>query len=727
MTVLENGTDNISVMDDYVSDTAKLKVQGGVNTVEVTLTNSDWIKELKTERAGTLTDVTNITQDTYDNATSTYKRVVQFAVADLTAKLNASVHVVIPVMSYDESYDVQFKFNATNVPLAQTSLFPDNAQPIGLSIYKDGTTEPSSMGNYVSKPGTLYSDETGYYVAFTLSSSNLITTLTYDVEGGATEAAKVLSEDTAAKKRVVALRVTDLTKKLNVHMTVQAGPTLMTHTVQFAFDLNGVVFKLPYTVYKDGTEQASSMETYVSKPASLKVQNGYYALSFTLSRSDLVKTLQYDKAGTKTDATELSADADAKTRLLEIQTTDLSVRQNVYLSVQAGPTLMTHTVQYGYQAAGLPLPVKAPGSGTTPTDPTDPTNPSNPGNEGPKLSDGYYTLNYRVLKSGTTQPSVMEDYIQHPGWLQVSGSQKYAYIILNKGKEITSLSVGGSSVATIKNDQVANKRLVRFEVTGEIPVVLSGSVRVDWDEVNYHNTYPIDIEIQSVGGATADPRGQLQDTTTGAPQGSGPATDEGSGTKPEDGSSVPSTPEPAVKLSDIAAHWASASIEKAVELGFVTGYKDGSFRPNAEVNRAEIAVMLAKALKLTPSTGAVAFKDDGSIPAYAKDYVALAAGNGILQGYADQTFRASERVSRAQMAVMVVRALGLPVDESAELSFADAAAVPAWAKPYVAAAVKAGLLEGRTGNQFAPNGNTTRAEAVTLILRLLSLNGEAQS
>ena len=58
-----------------------------------------------------------------------------------------------------------------------------------------------------------------------------------------------------------------------------------------------------------------------------------------------------------------------------------------------------------------------------------------------------------------------------------------------------------------------------------------------------------------------------------------------------------STPTPA-QFSDIAGHWAEASIKQAAMAGFVKGYQDGTFKPGTKVTRAEFAVMLVNALKL---------------------------------------------------------------------------------------------------------------------------------
>lgn len=178
----------------------------------------------------------------------------------------------------------------------------------------------------------------------------------------------------------------------------------------------------------------------------------------------------------------------------------------------------------------------------------------------------------------------------------------------------------------------------------------------------------------------------------------------------------------AVLFKDIAAHWARTAIERAVKLGFITGYTDGTFRPNAQVTRAEFAAMLVRALDLQARVGdTTTFKDAGSIPGWASGFAATAAEAGILTGYEDQTFRPGKPITRSEIAVMVTRALAWEADPDKKSSFADRDLIPAWAHPSVAMAAEAGILRGRGDNQFAPNANATRAEAVTLLLAAIDV------
>lgn len=173
--------------------------------------------------------------------------------------------------------------------------------------------------------------------------------------------------------------------------------------------------------------------------------------------------------------------------------------------------------------------------------------------------------------------------------------------------------------------------------------------------------------------------------------------------------------EPVISLNDITGHWAEGSIKQLVASGAITGYSDGSFKPDNDITRAEFATVLVKAFELAPQSGKV-FTDTGKH--WAKDFIATAASNGIVKGYDDVTFGPDDLITREQMAVMIVRAAKLdPVSD--ETVFADAASICDWAKDAVATAVKEGIIKGYPDNTFKPEANATRAEAVTVIVSAL--------
>lgn len=172
-------------------------------------------------------------------------------------------------------------------------------------------------------------------------------------------------------------------------------------------------------------------------------------------------------------------------------------------------------------------------------------------------------------------------------------------------------------------------------------------------------------------------------------------------------------------LSDIAGHWAEANIKQAVQQGIVNGYPDGTFKPNANVTRAEFTVMLMNALRPDGEGASISFTDEQKIGAWARAAIAHSVKAGIVTGYQDGSFRPGSEITRTELAVMVARAHGVPAEAAATTGFVDDVDIPAWAKPAIAWVKQLGIVNGQGDNKFAPNAAATRAEAITIILNLL--------
>ena len=168
-------------------------------------------------------------------------------------------------------------------------------------------------------------------------------------------------------------------------------------------------------------------------------------------------------------------------------------------------------------------------------------------------------------------------------------------------------------------------------------------------------------------------------------------------------------------LTDIDGHWAQANIEYLVGIGAVAGYPDETFRPDSLITRAEFAKIIVDAFELTAESGKI-FADTADH--WAKDYVAIAAANGIVLGYNDQEFGPDDLITREQMAIMIVKAAGL-TEATGELSFTDKDEVSSWAYDWVVSATQNKIMSGYTDNTFKPLNNATRAEAATVIYNVL--------
>ncbi|SFD65711.1 N-acetylneuraminic acid mutarotase [Paenibacillus catalpae] len=179
-------------------------------------------------------------------------------------------------------------------------------------------------------------------------------------------------------------------------------------------------------------------------------------------------------------------------------------------------------------------------------------------------------------------------------------------------------------------------------------------------------------------------------------------------------------------FADMTGHWAEETVRDAYGCGVVHGFNDGTFRPEGHVSRAEFVTMLMNAVidKAAPAGSESEFSDDGNIPVWAAQAIARAKDFGIVNGYADGSFRPNEQVRRAELVTMLAKAAGIkPLEpEKVKELFSDASDIPAWAAGYVAALQQAGILQGRGDGKFEPSGQATRAEAAVLLLRIIDFS-----
>lgn len=166
---------------------------------------------------------------------------------------------------------------------------------------------------------------------------------------------------------------------------------------------------------------------------------------------------------------------------------------------------------------------------------------------------------------------------------------------------------------------------------------------------------------------------------------------------------------------DTAGHWAEKTLTEWQEQGLIDGYGDGGFHPNASVTRAEFVKLLNRALNFT-AENAISFTDVKEGDWFYAE-AAKAAAAGYAQG-SNGAFYPEQAITRAEAAVMIARAVNLTADETRADAFADAAAIPAWAKGSVGAAAESGYMNGYPDGTFGAGSLITRAEAVVTLDRV---------
>ncbi len=190
-----------------------------------------------------------------------------------------------------------------------------------------------------------------------------------------------------------------------------------------------------------------------------------------------------------------------------------------------------------------------------------------------------------------------------------------------------------------------------------------------------------------------------------------------------------------VIFSDIdSTHYAYEAIKTMKTYGIISGYPDGTFRPNNTVNRVEFATMMVKALKLQINPNATSSFSDMNTETWAIPYVE--AAKNFLTGYTTSTgyaFKPYQASVREDMAVALIKALNKSTDTEAVLAlYADQNSISSNLRGFVAAAINNNLMVGETiGTQkyFYPQRSLTRAEAASLLMNVIreekiTFNGE---
>ena len=244
--------------------------------------------------------------------------------------------------------------------------------------------------------------------------------------------------------------------------------------------------------------------------------------------------------------------------------------------------------------------------------------------------------------------------------------------------------------------------------------------------LSYKTAYTVTVPagaIQDSSGNVLAAAYTFTFTTCAAPGGSDNSTS--SSTLPAVPENLLPKPAPPV-FTDLAEHWAAEAVCRLAVMNVVGGYPDGTFRPEKHITRAEIAAILARALKLEPGDEhELHFEDNAKIPTWAKGAVAAVAKEGLVKGYPQASgglnFDAERPVTRAELTVLAARIIEkkLGTISGAPLFFSDVSDIPAWAREALGLVVAEGIIDGYPDKTFRARNYVTRAEAAAVILRLL--------
>ncbi|RMF69524.1 MAG: DUF1565 domain-containing protein [Cyanobacteria bacterium J069] len=182
----------------------------------------------------------------------------------------------------------------------------------------------------------------------------------------------------------------------------------------------------------------------------------------------------------------------------------------------------------------------------------------------------------------------------------------------------------------------------------------------------------------------------------------------------------------AVAFADTQRHWASDFIQGLVSQGAVSGFADGTFRPEAGMSRAQYAALLVNTFNPLPKRPALDFTD---VPTTHWAYRAIqqAYRGKLLSGVGENQFRPDQNVRRIEVLLSLVNGLGLPPGNPLLLNrYSDRDTLPTFAQPAVASATGQRLVVNYPDiTRLEPVREATRAEVTAMVYQALVQAGRS--
>lgn len=164
---------------------------------------------------------------------------------------------------------------------------------------------------------------------------------------------------------------------------------------------------------------------------------------------------------------------------------------------------------------------------------------------------------------------------------------------------------------------------------------------------------------------------------------------------------------------------AFVAVEFLSDKGIVSGYPDGSFRPDADLTRAQLAKMIVTARGwslIRPMEGRFSDVPDNS---WMFPYVETVVARGAMQGNLNGTFRPNSRATRGDVVRALVLAAGWPIAKGPRPAMLPDGQIPHWSDPYVSVAVHKGVITTDQDGNFYPDYPATRSRASAMIYNMI--------
>jgi S-layer domain protein len=172
---------------------------------------------------------------------------------------------------------------------------------------------------------------------------------------------------------------------------------------------------------------------------------------------------------------------------------------------------------------------------------------------------------------------------------------------------------------------------------------------------------------------------------------------------------------------DISGHWAETQIKEWANIGYINGYPDGTFLPDNSITRAEFLTLVNKIFKFENKTNINFIDVRPDYWAYSEIQKGISAG--YVSGDKNGTFRPDDFITRQEAAVIINKLLDNTEITENKPNFKDAYDIDEWAKNSVDIVYEHGILSGFPNDTYRPKKYMTRAEAVSALKRLTELKG----
>lgn len=173
-------------------------------------------------------------------------------------------------------------------------------------------------------------------------------------------------------------------------------------------------------------------------------------------------------------------------------------------------------------------------------------------------------------------------------------------------------------------------------------------------------------------------------------------------------------------FTDIRGHWAEPFIQGLARMNLTRGFADGSYQPNKTMTRGEYAALVAAAFHPVPIRPAIDFRD--VFPDFwGYQALQIATRGGFISGFGDGTFRPNENVQRLQVILSLVNGLNLPRgDDNVLLTYTDSQTIPDYARSAVVTATQQRIVVNYPEpQQLVPMRSGTRAEVAAMVYQAL--------